>query len=391
MSEHYKSINVKAVADHNVRYSEQLPLFRKSYTFINNIDDIIIAVDRNNIPVVFQADPNRYRSQQVFIIRTIYEFLGTNMARETLLALDNITKQFKFIDENSILLYAILQDSFNKDPRAHVHKVTIERTVKYEDIKRYGCIYDEGSDFLVTTPVGLCTTPHPASIEGKIVAGHEEFAPSKKVSGCLIEVVDNDNKIGVRYVYCAKQLICLKPTNDPTRRSGVYFTKFQNTPHQADSIEPHFMGFEEASDVLGLHKTEEEALTGGSPEFITKRKMHEAQQELEQLKHASEKAKVENRLKEAQLEKELHDLRAEQIKLKEQLAKEEMLRNEEDRKRKEEYARREEIRKEEEAKRREYYEERSYYRKDTSEMFKWIPTLIVGAIGIFAVLMKNKT
>lgn len=390
MSREVKRVTCKASGYQQKAYTENVSLFRKITTFENKTDETIIVSDRNNIPTVYKCNPNRYRSEQMFKIKTVYEFLGRDMALETLLRLDEFNKQFKVLDENHGLLYKLIQESYDSNPNGNIHVICIERCIGLEDLKKYKCIYEEDSDYLINSTEGWLSRPHPHSAEGKILSGHDEYIYSKKVSGCLIEVVDNDNKIGCRYVYCAKQLIKLNPISDPTRQCGVYFTKVENAYHEADMVDPHHMGFEEAEEKLGLYRTEEEALTGGSPENLAKEKARVALQDLERLKHEAELAKGTNRLKEAALEAELHESRAEQARLKEHIAREEMLRNEEERKRKEDYAKREEMRKDAAQERADYYEQRNQYRRDTSDMFKWLPTLIIGAMGILAYFMKKQ-
>ena len=388
MQENIKTVYAKAVDSRIPHYSDAQPLFRKSVTFENKTDETIIILDRNNIPVTYKNNPNRFKGEQVFIIRMSYEFLGRDMATETLLRLGEFQKRFKVLDENHMLISNIIQESHNRNPTGSVHHITIERQIHLDDLKRYKTIYEEGSDYLINLSEGWLTAPHPYSQEGRAFADHERYISGKKVSGCLIEVVDNDNKIGNRFVYCAKQLIKLNPIKDSTRQSGVYFTQFENCEHEADKIDPHFMGFQEAEDQLGLYKTEEEATTGGAPDLLAKKEAAEAQKQLEALKREAAQELSRNKIREAAIEAEMQAVKAANAKLKAQLEEEELHRNERDRQRKEEYAEREDRRKDKSQQRSDYYEDRSQYRKDSSDTLKWIPTLVVGAMGILAFFLK---
>lgn len=388
MIEKFKRVFEKAIDNKETIFSDQHSLFRKSITFQNKTDETIITLDRNNIPVVYKPNPNRYKSEQVFIIKTSYQFLGRDMTLETLLRLHEFGKRFKIQDENHTLLYNIIQQSYDANPNGSVHHIVVERQITLDDLKRYKAIYEEGTDVMLFNAEGWLSTPHPYSAEGRSMANHDQYVEGKKISGCLIEVVDNDNKVGNRYVYCAKQLIKLKPIVDKTRQSGVYYTQFQNSDHEADQVDPHFMDFDSAEEQLGMFKTEEEAITGGSPDLLAKKKAMEAQAELEKLRMEAAEVQAINKKREAYFESELQSLKNANMRLKEEAAQAQIEREERDRQRKEEYAEREDKRKDRASQRSDYYEERSTFRKDSSDMFKWIPTLLVGAMGILAFFLK---
>lgn len=383
-----KAIFAKAIDSKIPHYSDAQPLFRKTTTFENKTDETIVILDRNNIPTTYKNNPNRFKGEQVFIVRTSYEFLGKEMAKETLLRLYEFQTRFKVQDDNHILIEQLLQHSYDRNPTGNVHVITIERHIHLDDIKRYKVIYEEGSDYLVCSGEGWLTAPHPYSQEGRTFADHENYVSGKKVSGCLIEVVDNDSKVGSRYVYCAKQLIKLNPVKDTSRQSGVYFTQFENCEHDADKIDPHFMDFNQAENDLGLFKTEEEAITGGAPDLLAKQRALDTQRELERMKQESAQVAAKNKIRDATIEAEMQALKVANAKLKARLEEEELVRNAQERQRKEEYAEREDQRKDKSQQRNDYYEDRSQYRKDSSDSFKWIPTLLVGAMGIAAFFFR---
>lgn len=388
MSEKFKRVTEKVIDRKAPHYTDVNPLFSKTISFENKTDETIIILDRNNIPVVYKSNPNRYKSEQIFVIKTTYHFLGREMLIESLLRLDEFDKRFKIQDENHVLLHKIIQESYNCNPNGSVHHITVERQVRLDDLKKYKTVYEEGSDVMVFTGEGWLTTPHPYSVEGRTMANHDTIVSGKKISGCLIEVVDNDNKIGNRYVYCAKQLIKLKPIVDSTRQSGVYYTKFENTDHEADQIDPSFMDFNSAEETLGMFRTEEEAITGGSPDLLAKERTTAALRELEEMKIEAARVNAATKERDARFEAELQTLRNANIRLKEEAVEEQLKRDERDRQRKEEYAEREDKRKDKASQRNDYYEERSTFRKDSSDMFKWIPTLLVGAMGVLAFFLK---
>ena len=115
---------------------------------------------------------------------------------------------------------------------------------------------------------------------------------------------------------------------------------------------------------------------------MAKKKTAEALKELERIKLDAAQEQARNKVKEAALAAELLSLKTANEVLKERLAENELKRTERERQRKEEYAEREDKRKDKSQQRNDYYEDRSQYRKDTSESTKWIPTLLVGAMGI---------
>jgi hypothetical protein len=213
---------------------------------------------------------------------------------------------------------------------------------------------------------------------------------SRESSGIFVELIDNENNITNRYMYVARQLLELPARRDQTKQSGVYFTTAVHDKDGDTNMDPKFYSFEDAEEALGLFKTKEEAMTGGNPEFIAKTKyaeqeaaLRDAQRELEKVKNDHKIAEQHRLEKMAALK---HDLEEKQLYMKEKIN--DLEHNLEKTKK-----RNSELKEESDSRkltRADYYEERSYERKDSSELIKFVPALIVGAIGMFALFAKGK-
>ncbi len=168
-----------------------------------------------------------------------------------------------------------------------------------------------------------------------------------------IELVDNDDLIGIQYTNVFGEVYEIIPVKDSFRSSGFYVTR-SNKHGEVDRVEEilDFHTFEEMKSIYKVYSTRQEAATFGDPE--TQRKIDLANKEIEL-------ADMKESLKEKDIEL------AKQAKILDEIKSER------------------ELRKMAET---DYYESRSLDRKDSSEAFKILPALVV---GIGALLMGIKS
>ncbi len=168
-----------------------------------------------------------------------------------------------------------------------------------------------------------------------------------------IELVDNEDLIGVQFTNVFGEVYEIIPIKDSFRKSGFYVTR-SNKHGEVDRVEEvlDFHTFEEMKSIYKVYSTRQEAATFGDPE--TQRKIDLANKEIE-LAEMKESLKTKD-IELAKQAKILDEIKSER-----------------------------ELRKMAET---DYYDRRSFDRKDSSEAFKILPALVV---GIGALLMGIKS
>jgi len=371
--------------------------FKVTRFFINQSKHDIIVIGRNNLPVTimsfqnasWQVDGKRYDTNK-FKIRTSYFFKTTETITRTIRNIDEYKKYFGNKQPELEIIREALHKKLIDDYLCTNVYINIDYDIDLFDLKIHKRIYNPQTDLLLHFEAYALDCPHPFSIEGQGILDYHNTIASTKTSGVLVELIDNENNIKNRYMYVAKQLIELPVRKDANRLSGVYLSIVENDALDDVHINPRYSTFAEAEAQFGIHKTKEEALSGGNPEHISKAYVLSLEKDLSESKAEFERLKIQN-----QRDKEFYATKAsertdktEELKfaIDEQLnaAKAEV------EKLKLEGQRQKELFEEKARRRDDYYEHRSYTRKDTHELIKYIPALILGALGAFAV-MKNKS
>lgn len=310
------------------------------------------------------------------------------------------------------------------------NKVNFPFSVKYsaleEDVMRGGRLHLREVDVIVTKVKEDLILPHPNSSEGLQQFSITSNKAFESHAGILVRVVDNESIAKARFYHAAKQLISVPSSDDETIKSGVYSTVATMAADGFIDRETVYYTFEEAEEKLGMYRTREEALSHGNPEFALR--AEEAKNRAEEARLTAETRKLSNDLELLRKERELeildserelraltHSLeitKAENAQIKESMSIREAFRadtfSEKDVARKNQE--REDQRlftkedldrklREQEMKnyyafeaehRKDYYDRRSSERKDTSEMIKYIPAILIGALGAYA-LVQTKT
>lgn len=360
--EHFRQ---EAKAFYGFQTNETNVHFRSVQVFENNSNEPITVILRNNLPVIIQNNDKHFSKDAGLTIRTIYHFNHRNQIVATINHLDEISRNRKVKnDDLDIIQKGLLEIYQSSNGTTNFHSITIDRVVPLKKIYDHSGIYVHESDILICSPkCPVKFMQHPFSEEGMMLKRYHDVIEKNNVSGIFVELIDNDNKISNRYMYVAKRLIEIQPRVDKSRRSGVYYTKagfdFTGTPE----IEPEFHTYEEAEANLGLHKTEEEAITGGDPEYLNRAAENKIKAELLELKRVTEieKTKSEEKLRVLQA-----DLDTAKAKRNDYFDDQKLRRNDE-------------------------YENRSYQRKDNSEIWKFASAICITALSVYAAVTKAQS
>jgi hypothetical protein len=349
---------------------------QKRTVCINHTRYPVTVIDRNNLRCKVECTPEQYNRE--FILRDEYTVPVT--AFPDLLRL--------FLERSEEVDYAdfrIFKDSFYRQYEEHRFtpiQIILDCVIKEERLEEHQSLYIVNRDTVVSLLYASQAPDHPHSYSVLLHERYMELAKTVYGMTLSIELIDNEQLIGERYIYLAKQLLKLKPRKDPLRTSAVYVGITDRDDHNKPIVNVGRFELEEAEEKLGLYKTREEAISGGDVKTLRQEQVAEmnhqlymAQLELKQLeqtfKEELERTRAEHQQrdsaikeKEAQFAKEKLEMETEAIRLKARLDAERMTRES-------------------------YYEERSYNRKDNHDWFKFITGVLVAGLGVAAVVMKK--
>ncbi|BCM95160.1 hypothetical protein [Burkholderia phage FLC6] len=275
------------------------------------------------------------------------------------------------------------EDLFLKAYRDQTHSVAMR--YDYEVTPRTindngGCIYLVEQDIILSTRHNDIPL-HPFSYEAMTKA--PKGTRTLGENGLSVEIIDNQERIGPRYMRLLGKVMRIDAVKNALKRDGVYL-KYRGMMTSAqgpveDVVE--YIPPEQMPEAKWLYRSYAEART--APE-------HEVELGLE-LKHLDlqgKKTAAETSNLKAEQDKEKLELEHRNQKLQAQLEEEERrvrhFENELNRR----YAREDHVTKLDQLRTKDYYEERSIERKDSSEMWKFIPTVVMGA-GAAIVALKS--
>lgn len=349
--------------------------------FFNGFRKAVTMVDRTGMPLVIQ--PMNVRGLSKFMVRyTIKYRAGVNIDVERL---SNATSEGMRALRDAVLSGSVVQ-------RMGQCFAQVDYGVDEDDVQRNGgSLYLVNLDLVVSTMVGGYVPHHPFSQDGvrnRLVADNETINTTGVV-GYSLQIVDNEDIFGPRYININKEIYLVQPTKDPGRLSGVYRASTAPVTESGGVGKPRadYFAFPEAEALLGLFRTYEEAAVLGDIAAEKKR-------ELDTLAHDLKAQELHMKSERLESEKEFENWRRdlEQRRLVEESDRkaqehrwklEESRINEAGARLKEEQTRVEHLRSISALERKDHYEERSYVRKDASEFLKWVPAIATGLAAIF--------
>lgn len=385
-----ESISVKATRNEYNRFNDNRVDFKLQTLYINNTNEDFFITQRNNL--VVKIEPyltNACENTGSFIVRKIYSFVSEELVISTITNITEFQQRYGTRDNDLTLIKEGLKQALaEKDKNLCDVRIVVDRHIDIKSLRKHKHIYLPQDDVLLSNGKEPHRHPHPYSPEGLVQKETVNSTIDNKASGIFIQLVDNENIIDKRFIYLAKNVVEIPAVVDHEKESGVYFTKSEYHPNGDVTIETRFYTHDEAKVSLGLHKTVEEAQTGGDPEMLSKAEVERNKAEAEKLKVELIQTKHNLEMDKASLEKDvlIHkekltrvSMDLEEAKLKNDKLKEEL-----------ELAKlaRSDYFDERKTKRSDYYEDRSYHRKESLELWKWIPAAIVAGVGLYQVVKK---
>lgn len=377
-----KEEHIRATSNNNVSTGEHTTCFKTSRFFINRSLEVVTAVLRSNAT----ASIDKYSipfNEQIFTIRTVYHIQTREQLENTLLGIESHQKQYKQLTPELELIQVSISKALNSGLRTT--SICVDHNVNIKLLQKSFYLYVKEVDVMLHLGHYNPLQPHPFSKEGEVIYNYRNLLEQNTISGVFVELVDNDNNVSSRYMYMAKRLIEVPSHSDTTKESGVYVTELSGN----GTIDSTYYSYEDSEEALGMYKTKEEAVSGGNPDLINRIEFKRLDEELIKSKQDLERSKNEYKHQELtrkeQIDKLKHDQEIAMGLLKERLSvqdEELVLRKRENDELKDIYDKRKMVRDD-------YYDRRSHERKDSSELIKYVPAVLVAAIGAIAYMGKK--
>lgn len=398
MGQPFETHRVKSSPVYDVNTTENTNEFKIVQLYINNTDEDICVVHRNNLPVVIRKSPGYFGGSGTFVIRTIYHFNSRDQVVNTINNLQHMKKKSSIADNDLEIVLSAMVAAFNSDHRITFYSVALDKEVSVKTLRNHSALYVHEADIMLCDTRSTMKHPHPYSEEGMLHGDYRGLVEERNVTGVFLELIDNENNLSTRYVYAAKHLIEVPAKQDKSKKSGLYFTLADQDRFGEVHIDPQYMTFEEAEEQVGLFKTREEALTGGNPEVLSRTEEERVKTELTTLRRqvdqdkiiherertAHEREKLENdryrtetETKLLEMNRQLEFQKNETRRLTEELDARKAIRTDyyEDRK----------------SARNDHYEESSYRRKDDHELLKMAGIAVATGFTVYMAMNRNKS
>lgn len=271
---------------HNTMTEETFAGYRKEITYVNKTDYDITVVERSGVSIKIKAQSKCKDGS--FIVRTKISISAFHID-EFIRGLGEFRKS-----ENPELI-AIAD--FVIAHRAGVTgcvNVYLEYEVDQKELltSDKGTVYLIPCDVLVSLGADSVTLHHPFSsvaLRNKdlVVSTGDNAYASEHFSFVKIEIIDNTERMGPRYISLLNKVEKIIPTKDFTRKDGVYLYRREKKlqPRLMWYICKSILTFEEAKEKLGLMETYEEAESAGDVKTRLKLELTRLENELSQDKH----------------------------------------------------------------------------------------------------------
>ena len=387
MSNGLKYVKLAHAVPHVVSYvtpqGQQVPAshsyFSVTCEYLNGFSKTVTIVDRDGLKV--EICPSLNPQVRDFTIR-----YRLTLGRDVNLNIDALLSSEA---PSAVVLAQVVQEG-----SVSVHfsqKVySLDYHISLEEIEtRGGSLYLTTLDRVISTLTGHLVPHHPLSEVYLRNVAVETNPDVNNVDsfGYSIKIYDTLGQYGERYVNINQQAYRIPVIANSILPDGVYLTSSGavtgNTPFPKP-ISKRF-NFEEADTILRLYKTVETALAFGD-EFAEKEK---ALKEM-----AIQQKEREYALKQEKIQREMEFETFKQNVERQRLEEDAIRKQEEARmasklsQLKEEISQLEHQRTLEMLQKKDHYEYRSLERKESSEVVKFLPTIITGALAIFLAVSK---
>lgn len=362
--------------------------FRVEIDYFNNLDYRVQVGFRDGIMLDLLPQNSSQVPKRLYITKKI-----TYDVNKVQLHLPNNT-----LHEENQRIHEVAMKYVNSQARNPSHyatsrmvSITFQYCVDHEELMLHQCYYLGNLDLLVAINDGTARV-HPQSPQGRYLRDIEESnVGDPKSFGLNVEIVTRKNSMDDKYINLNNEIYRVPVHVSNLRKPGVYI-KYNGKTTLEDPPSPAAVDYYRLEDLLFtqedkgkakkdkdgrlipfmLFNTVNEAMVYGDINSIQKHQLETMKNEVEMLKVEVNRRKIEIE-QEQQKNKELQDQRKFFEEQMAQLAKQ---RTDAEQSAYERIKREQEI--------------RALDRKDTSELMKWIPSIIGGVLALSALLVKSQ-
>ena len=359
---------------------------RSGLEFINGLPFNIRVATRQG--VVFTISPEHRASTRDFQIRQSQEWGGRTDYDLSQLELARTAEAKAVIDSMLVNLAGMMGSRRCGSVTTNITSLDLET--------HGGTLYLEDLDVVISTePRGQLIHPYSAAGRDLAQIGDTQGVDAENAASFIIRIIDNNRRIGNQFINLAGSIHRIPARVNPDMEDGIYVVRAGATEGDFPPGPPSVIryDFEEGKTQLKLFDNVASARVHGDQETADKQQYTREIQKLrnEEIEHkraASESAsKLREKEHELELTKhelkkrdlELEDLKSHNAILKARYEEVSMRRKDTSEQLNAEYNERS-------IRRKDYYEERSADRRDTGEMLKWLPLVIVGVGAVFMAL-----
>lgn len=221
-----------------------------STTFLNFTGKTVYVIDRSGIR--FSVPAAAMCKTGFFIIRKKYF-----IPRESIHDIQRMLTYTDLCHDDYPELVAF-NDGFKRCSDNHPtnQSIIIDTPIPIDEITK-GNGYVTNHDIVLTLASMEKKILHPFAKPHIAEARYASFSAEYKGLGTFVEIIDNDNEIGDRFMLIAKAMRRVVPRRDITREPGIYLV----TIDEESTTSVHYP-FSDAESV-GLYRTKEEAISAG--------------------------------------------------------------------------------------------------------------------------------
>lgn len=369
---HYTKASISTINSRDLKDADIGPI-QQILSYVNYLPIPITVVDRAGFRHIVPSVHNSLEEQFIIRleIRVRHDCVGE--LRKLLSCTNTVANH-----ELNLLKTIFLEKQEQRYHNGFV--VNLDYKVDLDTLKiNGGNLYVKSRDIVVST-LDLKSAPsHPFAedtICDNVILGSDNLDHDLGSPSFKIEIIDNNDDIGSRFVFALGEIHQIKPKTDLKRHSGVYVT----------TIEPNIindLGYsltqkrftsQEAEEQLGVFKTRDLAKSAGDLKEVRKEEIIRLEHSNSLLKHevATQKQKFDSEMQMLQHQKNMDELQHQVLINKLEREKDQI----------------EHVRELERSERKDYYDKVSQTRKDTSEIIKFLPHVIIG-IGALIVAVRK--
>lgn len=337
----------------------------KTISYYNHLNEHITVVGRDGVP--FKVPPSK-RRDNVFKVRVTY-------------SIDESVQ----VDPSNVFFHQGSNTAEGKALKAAIAAIeenltygkktfSLDYTITRDDIVRNGgVLYLAELDLVINATQEDWKALHPysdAATRYQLIEAETNVNNTERF-GYSLYIVSNDGRYKDKYVNIGGVVYRVPSTKNQSLRDGVYLCSTGPTDNDVTTPMPIALHYEfsAAQEKLKLYDSAEEADKLGDQLAEREKEIKELQVKYRELEH-------ELKLERMEFEREIEEKKREyeRVSLDRQrehsnLEHEKAMRGLRD---------------------KEYYETRSYARKDSSEVIKFVPAMITGALGLAVLIFKYK-